>query len=190
MIRFSPSPLVLAGALALATWPAAAAQDARDPLWAPQLDKASNLYSVTPTFYRSAKLEPADVARLQALGVKTVVSLRAFHSDEVLLADSGIKTVQIPIYTWKIRDEQVVQALRAIRSAERDGAVLLHCLHGADRTGLVTAMYRIIYQQRSKEQAVDELKHGGYGYHAIWKNIDSYLRKVDVEAIRRRVAQP
>lgn len=98
--------------------------------------------------------------------------------------------MRIPIYTWNIKDKQVVQALRAIRVAERDGPVLLHCQHGADRTGLVTAMYRVLYQQRSKEQALEELKHGGYGYHTAWKNIERYLRQVDVEAIRSRVDQP
>ena len=189
MRRLSPSLLALAGALALAAWQPAAAQSGRDPLWATQIEPSSNLHQVTPTFYRSARLKRPDVVRLQALGVKTVVSLRALHSDDALLANSGIQTVRIPINTWNIKDRQMVQALRAIRSAERDGPVLLHCLHGADRTGLVTAMYRVLYQQRSKEQALDELKNGGYGYHTMWKNIESYLRKVDVEAIRRGVEQ-
>ena len=193
MMRLPPSLLALAGALALAAWQPAAAQEQqtpRNPLWAAQVDKGSNLYSVTPTFYRSARLQRPDIVRLQALGVKTVVSLRALHSDTEMLANSGIKTVRIPIYTWNIKDKQMVQALRAIRVAERDGPVLLHCQHGADRTGLVTAMYRVLYQQRSKEQALEELKHGGYGYHTVWKNIESYLRKVNVESIRSRVDQP
>ncbi|MET3132733.1 protein tyrosine/serine phosphatase [Oxalobacteraceae bacterium GrIS 1.11] len=178
---------LLALVLAMAVCQPAAAQTLRNPQWATLVDQSANLYSVTPTFFRSAKLEPADVGRLQALGIKTVVSLRAFHSDSAILNHSGIKTVRIPIYTWNIKDQQVVEALRAIKAAERDGPVLLHCQHGADRTGLITAMYRILYQERSKEQAFDELKNGGYGYHAMWKNIEVYLRKVDVEAIRHRV---
>ncbi|HAT30765.1 MAG TPA: protein-tyrosine-phosphatase [Janthinobacterium sp.] len=197
MKRLSAPPLALTFALTLALafglafrLPASAAPPtARNPDWATPVDTAANLYSVTPTFYRSARLRPGDVARLRTLGVKTVVSLRAFHTDAALLERSGIKIVRIPIYTWSIKDKQVVEALRAIRTAQRDGPVLLHCQHGADRTGLITAMYRMLYEQRSKEQAIDELKNGGYGYHAIWKNIEVYLRQVDVAAIGRQVDQ-
>ena len=64
---------------------------------------------------------------------------------------------------------------------------MLHCHHGADRTGLVIAMYRIIYQGWTKDAALDELLHGGYGYHAMWKNIPSYIKHADVEKIRNAV---
>lgn len=160
---------------------------ARNPDWATLIHEPGNLYSVTPTFFRSALLRPDDVKRLQALGIKTVVSLRAFHNDEKVLRGSGIKPVSVPINTWDISDGKIIQALRAIRAAEQHGPVLLHCQHGADRTGLVTAMYRILYQQRNKDDALREMKEGGYGYHPVWKNIESYLRKVDVEAIRAGV---
>ncbi|WP_082551992.1 dual specificity protein phosphatase family protein [Massilia sp. Root351] len=180
-----------AAATATAASPAKPAQveavTARNQDWATLIHEPGNLYSVTPTLFRSALLRPDDVKRLQALGIKTVVSLRAFHNDKKVLRGSGIKPVSVPINTWDISDGKIIQALRAIRAAEQHGPVLLHCQHGADRTGLVTAMYRILYQQRSKEDALREMKEGGYGYHSVWKNIESYLRKVDVEAIRAGV---
>lgn len=166
---------------------AASAAEQRNKDWATLIHEPGNLYSVTPTFFRSALLRKDDVRRLQALGIKTVVSLRAFHNDEKVLKGSGIKPVSVPINTWDISDDKIIQALRAIRAAEQHGPVLLHCQHGADRTGLVTAMYRILYQGRSKEDALREMKEGGYGYHSVWKNIESYLRKVDVEAVRAGV---
>jgi protein tyrosine/serine phosphatase len=174
-------------ALALGAPPPVSAQVARQPDWAAPIEKSSNLYRVTPTFYRSARLTQADLAQVQALGIKTIVSLRAFHSDSDLIRNTGIKAVNVRINTWDIRDDQVVAALRAIRAAEREGAVLLHCLHGADRTGLITAMYRVLYQGWSKDAASDELKNGGYGYHSVWKNIENYLSHVDIENIRQRV---
>jgi protein tyrosine/serine phosphatase len=123
------------------------------------------------------------VARARKLGIRTVVSLRSFHSDAELLKGSGIKSVRVRINTWDIADRQIVAALAAIRSAEQQGPVLLHCLHGADRTGLVTAMYRMLYQGWSKQQAMDELRHGDYGYHSIWTNIERYVEQVDLERI-------
>jgi protein tyrosine/serine phosphatase len=184
---FHVGPLLLTAATTLA--PVHAAEPARPSEWAEPISKASNLYRVTPTFFRSARLGKDDVARAKSLGIKTVVSLRSFHSDRSLLKGSGIKTIRVRINTWDIDDQQVVEALRAIRAAEKDGPVLLHCLHGADRTGLIAAMYRMLYQGWTKKQALHELQNGGYGYHAIWTNIEKYLHKVDVAQIRQRVEQ-
>lgn len=167
--------------------PVANAHAERKSEWATTAGSSPNLFRITPTFYRSAQLTAKDVAELKALGVKTVVGLRAFHSDEAWLKQSGIKTTRVKIYTWAISDTNVVTALKSIRVAEKDGPVLLHCWHGADRTGLIAAMYRIVYQDWSKEHALDELMNGGYGYHSMWKNIPTYLQMVDVEKIRRLV---
>ena len=50
-------------------------------------------------------------------------------------------------------------------------------------------MYRMLYQGWPREKAIDELKNGGYGYHAVWKNIESYLKRVDVAALRAQIEQ-
>lgn len=165
----------------------AAAQTERRQEWAAPVEQSKNLFRVTPTFYRSARLTRSDVALLQSLGVKTVVSLRAFHSDRKALRESGITLQRVKMYTWDIDDKNIIDALRAIHAAEQQGPVLLHCLHGADRTGLISAMYRIVYQGWSKDDAMMELTEGGYGYHPMWKNIPRYLREVDIEKIRRDV---
>ena len=167
----------------------APAKPERNPDWATPMPHVSNLHQVTPVLYRSAMLDRADVAQLQALGVKTVISLRSFHSDTEVLEGSGIRTVRIPINTWAIRDRHVIEAMRSIRAAEQEGPVLLHCLHGADRTGMMIAMYRMLYQDWPRDKAIDELKNGGYGYHAVWKNIERYLSRVNVEGIRARIDQ-
>lgn len=156
----------------------------RNPAWAGAVDTRRNLYRVTDTFYRSERLTHADVARLRQLGVRTVINLRAFHSDAEVLAGSGIRQVRIPLLTWKIDDAQIVHALAEIRAAQAEGPILLHCQHGADRTGLITAMYRMAYQGWSRQQALEELQHGGYGFHPVWKNIPRYIRDVDLPAIR------
>lgn len=48
-------------------------------------------------------------------------------------------------------------------------------------------MYRMLYQGWSREEAIDELKNGGYGFHSMWKNIVDYLESVDVEKVRKLV---
>ncbi|KVQ95075.1 protein-tyrosine-phosphatase [Burkholderia ubonensis] len=157
--------------------------------WAQSVPDArlDNLHRITPSLYRSALLSREDVPELQKLGIRKVISFRAFHSDERILAGTQITMQRIPINTWYIRDEDMVAALRALRDADRDGPVLIHCQHGADRTGLVSALYRMVYQGWTREQALDELQHGGYGFHPIWQNITYYLKHVDVERLRRQV---
>ncbi len=195
MHRRAKSIAVLALSLALGAFANACAQDSRgvpdsrNADWATPISPSHNLYRITPTLYRSARLQHVDVAQLQELGIKTVVNLRAFHSDDAVLKDSGIGMLRVPINSWDVNDRNIAAALRAIRAAEQQGPVLLHCLHGADRTGTVTAMYRMLYQGWSKQQALDELVHGGYGYHAVWKNMLRYLREVDLDAMRSSVEQ-
>ena len=188
-----PSSYLLLLSLALAAGSAGAQAPLppqRNAEWATPLPQVSNLHQVTPVLYRSAKLDSTDVAQLQALGVKTVISLRAFHSDTQVLEGSGIRAVRIPINTWAIGDRQVIATMRAIRAAGQDGPVLLHCLHGADRTGMMAAMYRMLYQGWPREKAIDELKNGGYGYHAVWKNIERYLSRVNLDELRARIDSP
>jgi len=159
----------------------------RNSNWAVPVDKDINLYQVTPTFYRSAQFNKSQVAELEKLGIRTVVDLRKFHSDSGELSGSAISQVRIGTNTWSIGDRTVIAALVAIRRAEATGPVVLHCQHGADRTGLIAAMYRIVYQGWTRDAALDELLHGGYGYHAWWKNIPKYVKNADVEKIKMAV---
>ena len=84
--------------------------------------------------------------------------------------------------------DDLAAALRFIRQAEKP--VLVHCWHGSDRTGAVSAAYRLVFQNWSKEEALDELMHGGYGFHAIYDNIPRLLKSLDVEALRAAVNRP
>lgn len=87
--------------------------------------------------------------------------------------------------TGEIKTAQVVEALRIIRNA--DGPIVIHCWHGADRTGLISALYRIVFQGWTKEEAIDELMHGGFGYHPIYKSGPEYIEKADIDTIKKQV---
>ena len=167
-----------------------ATTEARPANWATPLtiDGAPNLNRVTLNFYRSAQ---PTTAGFQALakdpGIKTVVSLRSFHSDAWMLIGTNIKLVRVPMNTWHLETEDVIWALAAIRKAEITGKVLLHCQHGADRTGLISALYRVVFQGWSKDAALEEMQHGSFGYHAIWGNIPRYLKNTDVAVLKSQV---
>ena len=142
------------------------------------LEGVENLYRVTPFLYRSRQPTRAGMANLEKLGVRTVIDLRAFHSDRKELAGTRLKQVHIGVKTWWISEGQVVAVLKALRRRE-NGPFLIHCQHGADRTGLMAAMFRIVEQGWSKEAAIKELREGGYGFHPQWKNIVRRLERAD-----------
>lgn len=49
-------------------------------------------------------------------------------------------------------EQQVLEALTVI--AESPKPVLVHCLHGSDRTGTIVAMYRMVCQGWNKQQSL------------------------------------
>ncbi len=157
--------------------------------WASVVNKQTNLYQVSPQLYRSEQPLKADSTALQQLNIKTVVNLRARNKDAVELAQSNMKLVHVPINTWSISSAQLAQALWQIEQAKPQGNVLLHCYHGSDRTGLVAAMYRIIYQNWPIADAQREMKYGGFGFHPIWVNIDHFFQPEKVEQIKQLIAQ-
>jgi protein-tyrosine phosphatase len=157
--------------------------------WASVVNKQTNLYQVSPQLYRSEQPLKADTAALQQLNIKTVVNLRARNKDAVELAESNMKLVHVPINTWSITSEQLAQALWQIEQAKPQGNVLLHCYHGSDRTGLVTAMYRIIYQNWPIADSQREMKYGGFGFHPVWVNIDQFFTAEKVTQIQQLISR-
>lgn len=161
----------------------AGAADARPETWARPLDEPSlpNLHQVTPSIFRSAQPEEGAHEALQRLGVRSVISLR-FRGDRAALLP-GVRRIHAPIESWDVDHDEVMRALRALVDPDNQ-PVLLHCRHGADRTGTVIAAYRMVVEGWSAEEAIEEMREGGYNYHAIWRNMVRYLRRLDVAAAR------
>ena len=84
-----------------------------------------------------------------------------------------------------INEEQLIEALRIIKN--RKAPIVIHCHHGSDRTGAVCALYRVVFQNVSKEDAIHEMTEGGFGFHRIYKNIIRRIKEADIEQIRRKV---
>lgn len=155
--------------------------------WATLVNAQNNLYQVSPQLYRSEQPLKEDGAALQQLNIKTVVNLRARNKDAIELAQSNMTLVHVPINTWSISTQQLAQALWQIEQAKPQGNVLLHCYHGSDRTGVVTAMYRIIYQNWSIADAQREMKYGGFGFHPVWFNINQFFTAEKVAQIKQLI---
>lgn len=184
-MRYATLLLILA---ALFTNVADAAEPRLRPAdWATPIisEHLDNWHKVDALVYRSEQPDSDAMKEIEAFGIKRVLNLRDLHDDNDEIKGTSLKSFHVPIKTTEINDEHVVKALKIIKSS--DESILVHCWHGADRTGTVIAMYRIIYQGWSKDRAIDELVNGGYNYHSMFDNIITYLQNVDIESIRRRL---
>ena len=153
-----------------------------------QLQGVGNLYKINDTLYRSEQPSKQGMINLERIGIITIINLRALHSDSNALKGTKLLNTELSVKTWHIEDEDVIRVLRIIRKKE-GGPFLIHCQHGADRTGVMIAMYRIVEQGWSKDEAVREMVDGGYGFHAIWSNIINYIKNVDIEKIKKELVE-
>ena len=150
------------------------------------LEGVPNLHRLTPMLYRSEQPTSLGMRNLEKLGIRTVINLRAFNDDARELKGTSLRGVHVPVKTWHLETEDVVKVLGELRHPE-NGPFLIHCQHGADRTGVMSAMYRMVEQNWSADDALAELVDGGYGYHPIWRNIRRYVRSVDVGRLRSAI---
>lgn len=107
-------------------------------------------------------------------GIKTVINLRGrwansdWHRDEVETAASlGMQMFDIDLVNYRLPPRHGLRELIAILD-QCARPVLLHCRHGSDRTGLASAIYRLLYQNATIEEARTECRltcgHTGYAF--------------------------
>jgi len=166
--------------------------ETRPDKWAKplQVNGVDNLFQLNDFIYRSRQPTKEGFANLNKLGIRKIINLRNFWTDKNKLKGSGIiASCQVKVDAGNITDDEVITVLRILKDTA-SGPFLVHCQHGADRTGVMCAMYRIVFQGWSKEVALEELREGGYGFHEVWKNIPEYIKNVDVDYIRKEVMKP
>lgn len=150
--------------------------------------RLQNIYLVDKGIYRSEQPEKGDLDTIKSLGIKEVLNLREFHSDQDDLADKSLFLHRVKLRTGSITEQQIIESLRIIHN--RRGPILIHCWHGSDRTGVIIAAYRIIFNDWSKSDALDEMVNGGYGYHAsFYPELIGLVENMNVEKIKQALHQ-
>jgi tyrosine-protein phosphatase SIW14 len=166
-------------------------------------------------FYRCGQL-PADGFRdaFRLYGIKTVVNLQEEARDPILprtwleswlkkqsvsereLCEScGVKYVSLDGGVLDHAGDDtgsrpvVIDEFLAVLDDESNYPILIHCKAGLHRTGLMTAIYRMDKEHRSKDQAVRELRANGFGTFAATDG-NLYLKRfiIDFEPGVRRTA--
>ena len=183
----APQPgMAVASSAAASTAAPTTQTDPRPAEWAQPIEKAGlpNLHKVSDDLYRGAQPDPEGFRQLKAMGIKTVVDLRAGHSDREALGGAGLAREHIPMNAWHAENEDVIAFLKIVTDKSRT-PVFVHCQYGADRTGMVCAAYRVVVCGWSKDAAIREMTQGDFRFHRTWQNLVRYIRDMDVEKLKR-----
>jgi protein tyrosine/serine phosphatase len=138
-----------------------------------------NLGRVNQRLYRGGQPEAKGFDALRRLGVEIVVDLNtsqdAIRRERAEVESRGMRYLSIP---WSARSlpskEQVEEFLRLTRDHPRT-RIFVHCHHGADRTGVMVAAYRMAFEGWTPEQALAEMER--FKFHGFWyRHLKQYVR--------------
>ncbi len=162
----------------------------RSDSWAQpcQISGVENCYMIEPGLYRAAQPTKQGIMNLEKMGIVNLLSLRTTSTDNHLANSTMISCHSVPINYLRLDERAVLKAV-GIMQSPKSRPLLVHCRHGSDRTGLVCALYRVLVQDWSKEDAIEEMILGDYGFHTYFTNIVSFIRNLDVEKARQKLKQ-
>jgi len=193
---------IFAVLLALGVFPAAFADTATRPSnWATAVTGVAglgNLFQVAPELYRSRQPSAEALKNILAQHpikdgaqpIRTVIALRVSDGGDgaVFGKSDAVHYEWLKFSPFHPVDEDVIKFLRIVTDKSSQ-PVLVHCAQGSDRTGMMVAIYRIVVQGWSKDDALKEMIQGGYGFHTFWHDLVAYIERLDVDALKAKLAQ-
>lgn len=123
----------------------------------------TNRHRVSDKLWRSNHPLPAHVGTLARRGIKTIVNLRGRNDSGwyVLEAEAaarhGIELVDFPVKSRDTPARETIHAAKRLFETIRYPAIM-HCKSGADRAGLMGALYRLLHENRPIDEALEQLR--------------------------------
>ncbi len=113
----------------------------------------NNFHKVNQNIYRSNMPTPSRIKKYNELGIKTIINLRGIRRDGGwLLENEACKKYNIKLIDFRARSraapekEMIFAAEKLFKSIKYPA--LIHCKSGADRAGIMCALYMLIYEQK------------------------------------------
>ena len=121
-----------------------------------------NTHEIAPGVFRSFQPSPGRLERWAARGVRTVVNLRgprpsaALFLEEEACARLGLHLENFRVFS---REAPSAETLRGARDLfdRIEYPALFHCKSGADRVGLMAALYLFFKENRPLDEALKQL---------------------------------
>ncbi len=125
-----------------------------------ELTSIPNFQVISTELLRGAQPSFSELKQLSSKGVKTILNLRmSSHQSnkEAAMAKSlHMKYFHVPMGYTVSSDKSIQQALTIINNPDNQ-PVFIHCRQGADRTGTLTGIYRIVCQKWNFQEAYQEM---------------------------------
>lgn len=130
---------------------------------------------MAPGIFRGAQPEPEGYATLKAMGIRTVINLRTCHGERKEVEAAGMRYIWVPMSFWRKVDPAVVRKALSAMTDPANQPVFIHCARGADRMGVVAAVYRMEVDGWSEAEAEAEME--SFGFHEIWSQLKRFVRR-------------
>jgi protein tyrosine phosphatase (PTP) superfamily phosphohydrolase (DUF442 family) len=166
LLRTTLQKLSGAGFALLLLSASAPAQDASGHAGLPRF------YQVSERLFRGAQPRSGGIRRLAELGIDTVINLRGAdertRAGEAEARALGLNYFNVPLPSWGRPEDAAVRRVFEIIDAPESGRVFVHCRDGVDRTGTVTAIYRITREGWTPRDALTEAERRGMRRVQFW----------------------
>lgn len=173
----------------------AAARPAGPPSTASVVDLAKiriqNFGRVNENYYRGAQPKQGDYAALAALGVKTIINLTSDDVDgreQAMAKNAGLAYVQIPMTTHQPPTASQIAEFLKIVSDRVQQPVYVHCVGGRHRTGVMTAVYRMVQDGWTADRAFQEMKQYKFGADFLHPEFRQFVYSYGAELARANAA--
>ncbi|MEG2077006.1 MAG: hypothetical protein RRY34_10925 [Victivallaceae bacterium] len=148
-----------------------------------KIQKVAVKASDSMEIYRSPQPDQNEFKILAEHGFKSVLNLRNNNSDAKLIGENKLREFRLRTNAGSLTEAELVSALMILKNAPKP--IVVHCWHGADRTGSVIAAGRIVFDNWSVEAAIAEMRLSQYGYHEwAYGDLLKLLRSIDWERVR------
>jgi len=116
-----------------------------------------NLFQLSNELWSGSEPEGEEAfAKIESLGVKTIVSVDGKAPDVALAKKHGMRYVHIPIEYKGLSDQEIAELAKTYRECE--GPFYTHCFHGKHRGPAANAVGRLVLDGATREQAIAEMR--------------------------------
>ena len=138
------------------------------------VDKQFNFHIIDSALWRSAQPNSESLKRMKHFGLNTVINLRGdsiTNEWEKKIADSlSLNYYNFPLDSRKEQNSDEINLILNIINQKKNQPVLIHCLGGKDRTGLISALYELQKGNKILNEIHKEMLMYGYNEEKYPKN--------------------
>lgn len=159
-------------------------------------DKSAEVTATLPYFHRldenymrGSQIAHGGIETLVRLGTKTIVDLRSLydHTDDIGIAAerAGLRYYWLPMSVWNPPTDEQAKEFLSVVTDKSKGPFFVFCFDGVNRTGGMSALYRVARYKWPVEQALKEMDEMGFNpyYYQIRSYVWTYARKFQPSSV-------